>query len=198
MNKVVLTIIPALINIAWKSVKCFVILLLVAGFFSCNKQSNVEEQPEDVGWAILGKGEGQIEFLGKNYPLAGAQSHKICWFNLMVNFTDTIINGNRIIVMFHNSVYETWPSLELPEGTQEDFHAEFTLSDGTKGYGCANNETKMVVNKIDGEYDITITGKVLIIHKWYEDGGGESSAEPFRMAWKGEINISYGEPFCPR
>ena len=49
MNRVVLMIIPALINIARKGVKCFVILLIVAGFLSCDKQSSfVETEEEDT------------------------------------------------------------------------------------------------------------------------------------------------------
>ena len=48
MNREVLKIIPALINNAPKSVKCFVILLLVAGFLSCDKQSSSVEPEDDL------------------------------------------------------------------------------------------------------------------------------------------------------
>jgi hypothetical protein len=37
MKKLVLVIIPALKNVTWKNVKCLAILLLVAGFFSCDR-----------------------------------------------------------------------------------------------------------------------------------------------------------------
>ena len=49
MKKLVLVITPALINVARKKVKCLAILLLVAGFLSCDKQSSfVEPEEEDA------------------------------------------------------------------------------------------------------------------------------------------------------
>ena len=199
MNRIVLLTVLALISVMRKNVKGLAILLLVAGFFSCNKQSSEEEPSLDE---LLGKGKGQIEFLGKIYPLELANSGKWTSFNpppLAVEFFHIDKEErNHLAVAFSNVLYNTWSSIELPEGIHENFHAEFTLSDGTTGYGCANNETKMIVNKANGEYDITITGKVLIILKMNEDGGGETCVETFRMTWKGEIKVSYDEPFCPR
>jgi len=197
MKGLILMSILTLINVVRKNVKCLAILLLVAGFFSCNKQSSVED-PDEEFW---GKGVGQIEFLGKNYLLDGAYSYKWTSFSpppLGVAFFEDVENGNYLAIPFSKTLYDTWPSLELPEGIYENFHVEFTLSDGTKGYYCDNQETKMVVNKTDDEYDITITGKVLLILEIDQDWGMETSLETFRMTWKGEIKVSYDEPFCPR
>ena len=200
MKSTVLMRAHALINVARKNVKCLAILLLAAGFFSCNEQFSAVEDHNDDWW---GKGEGQIEFLGKNYPLVGAYSQKWTSFNpapLAVEFFDDEMNGNHIAVTFSKALYDKWSSIELPVGIYENFHAEFTLNDGTTGYGCDVNlnETKMIVNKTNNEYDITITGKVLLILEINKDLGMETCLTAFRMTWKGEIKVSYEEIFYPR
>ena len=105
------------------------------------------------------------------------------------------MNGNHLAVTFSKVLYDTWSSIELPEGIYENFGVEFTLNDGTIGYCCDINlnETKMVVNKTDDKYDITITGKVLLMLDKVN-----TQTQYFRMIWKGEIKVSYDEPFCPR
>ena len=163
----------------------------VADFY-CNKQSSVED-PNDEQW---GKGTGQIEFLGKNYPLVKAFSYKWTSFSpspLTVQFSDAVMNGNKIAIAFSKDLYDTWPSIELPDGIYENFYAELILSDGTQGYNCENNETIMVVNKTDNEYDISITGKVLI----YLDEV-KTQTQYFSMTWKGEIEVSFNEIYSPR
>ena len=160
--------------------------------FSGNNQSSVEDP--NAEWR--GKGAGQIEFLGKNYPLVSAFSYKWTSFSptpLAVQFSDIVKNGSLIAVAFSKYLYDTWPSIELPEGIYENFYAELILSDGTQGYNCDNNETKMVVNKTENEYDITITGKVLLLLDEVN-----TQTRYFSMTWKGEIEVSFDEIFSSR
>ena len=62
MNRLVLTSIPAMISIMRKNVKCLVILLVVAGFFSCNKQSSFVD-PEDFCSYV------SVENIDKSVPI---------------------------------------------------------------------------------------------------------------------------------
>ena len=66
MKKLVLEIIPALMNVARKKVNCFVILLLAAGFFSCEKsQTFLIDEVDDVAFCSC----LNLEDINKTIPI---------------------------------------------------------------------------------------------------------------------------------
>ena len=174
------------------------LLVLAICTYSCQK-TNLSEEPEDI---IIkgGKGIGTIEFQGKSYPLNESLSSKMTSWNpppLGINFynTDGKYSDNHIVIAISYHVYSTWTTLELPAGTHENLAVEISINNYER-QGLYNTATipvtKMVVNKVGDDYDITLTGKTWLYRE------NDDRLHDFRMTWKGKINIIENNNIPPR
>ena len=176
-----------------KKISKFGILLamITVAIAGCTKDTN----DDDLDIVNNGKGIGQIEFQGSSFQLVEAYSIKqTSWYppplGICFHNCDNNDNGNSIIIMILSHLYNTWPTIELPAGTYENFYFEFSLDDGTQGMSSSQErfETRMDVKKSDSDYDITLTGKTYL----YRVKGVYHEGEPlqdFKMTWKGKIRI---------
>ena len=174
------------------------LLIVVISIYSCDK-NNIPEEPEDT---IVngGKGIGNIEFQGKNYPLNEGLSCKMTSWHpppLGINFynTDGKYSDNHIVIAISDNAYSKWSTLELPAGTYENIAVEFSINNYER-QGIYNTATmpitKMVVKKSGDDYDITLTGKTWL---YLED---DDRLHDFRMTWKGKINVMENNDVSPR
>jgi len=165
------------------------VMTITVGMMGCSK--NAEDPNED--FEDVGKGTGQIEFKGKSYPLNASLSYKMTSWSpspLGIQFFDSESNDNVIVIAISSYLYDTWPgsTIGLPVGIYENNNMisiySLRLIDGTNGLAYSEEmfNLKMDVKKSGKIYDITLTGKIMLL-------SADAPLQDFKMTWKGEIKV---------